>query len=580
MKKTVKVAIGVSLVVLLYILISVFFTSHFYIGTKINGLSASLANPASMEERIGKAAKDYQIAITKNGEVVDVIKGQDIGLKSDPKDGEVEGFLANQKGFDWIVKIFSPDSYVGEKLVSYDKSSLSKVVDDLTVVKDPNVTKTEDATFEFDNKNKEFVIVDEVYGTDVDKPSFSNKVGELIMLLADQADMDSDLLYKQPKVTKDDAALNERVNNLNAKIDITIEYDEGYSLNKAEIANWVEVDDQNEVSFNEEMVDEFVAELSKKYDTFGKSKTLKTSYGDVVTVPGGNYGWKVDKSAEKEQLISDLENGESVKRPIVYQYEAASHGENDYGNSYVEVNLSKQHLFLYVNGKQILDSPFVSGNLSKGNGTHTGAFRIAYTQKNAILRGRDYATPVSYWMPFNGGEGLHDANWRASFGGNIFRTNGSHGCVNLPFNVAKTIFNNVKAGFPVLVYSTGGTDNTNTAINQETAKTVIGKIAAIGPVTLESEVAILEARKAYESLPDKEKVKVTNITVLVAAEAALNALHNTPAPEPAPTPEPVPVPTPEPTPTPTPEPAPETTPDSVPDGTESAPPTDTSTEGL
>lgn len=572
MKKTVKVALIVSLIVFVYILISVFFTSHFYIGTKINGLSASLANPASMEERIGKAAKDYQIEIVKNGETVDVIKGEDIGLKSDPKDGEVEKFLSNQKGYDWIIKIFTPDSYVGEKLVSYSKSSLSKVVSELSVVKDTNVTKTEDATVRFDDKNKEFVIVDEVYGTDVDKFSFMNKVGDLIMLLADKADMDENLLYKQPEVTKDSKELKDYVDSLNAKIDITIQYEEGYNLDRAEISNWVEVNDKNEVIYNEEKVSEFVAGLSEKYDTLGKSKTLKTSYGDVVTVPGGNYGWKVDKEGEKEQLLSDLENGENVSRSIVYQYEAASHGENDYGDSYVEVNLSKQHLFLYVNGKQILDSPLVSGNLARGNGTHTGAFRIAYTQRNAILRGRDYATPVSYWMPFNGGEGLHDANWRGAFGGNIFRTNGSHGCVNLPFNVAKTIFSHVKAGFPVLVYSTGGTDNTNTAISQETAKSVIGKIDAIGPVTLESEVAILNARKAYEALPDNEKAKVTNITVLVAAEEALNTLHSQPEPTPTPTPDP------EPTPEPAPEPTP--TPDTPSDSVDSAGPSDASSEGM
>lgn len=561
MKKTVKVAIAVSLIVLIYVLISVYFTNHFYIGTKINGLSASFADPLSMEERIEKAAKDYKIEITKNDEVIDVIKGEDINLKSNPKDGEVEAFLATQKGYDWIIKIFSPDSFVGEKLVSYSNYSLSKVIDNLSLYKDTNVTKTEDATYKFDHAKKEFVVVEEIYGNDIDKFDFSKAIGEKITLLADKVDMNSDKLFKQPRVTKDDEKLNNYVNSLNGKIDITIDYEEGYSLGKSELADWIELGSNNELIFNEEKVEKFVAKLSEQYDTLGKPKTLKTSYGDVVTVPAGNYGWKVDKEAEKEQLLFDLKKGESVSRGIIYQYEAASHGENDYGDSYVEVNLSKQHLFFYVNGKQILDSPLVSGNLARGNGTHTGAFRIAYTQRNAILRGRDYATPVSYWMPFNGGEGLHDANWRGAFGGNIFRTNGSHGCVNLPFRVAKTIFENVKAGFPVLVYSTGGTDNTNTAISQETANSVINKISAIGNVTLESEVAILEARKAFESLPDKEKEKVTNIDVLVASEAALNALHNSaePVPEPIPTPEPVPEPIPSPEPVPNPEPTPDST---------------------
>ena len=60
-------------------------------------------------------------------------------------------------------------------------------------------------------------------------------------------------------------------------------------------------------------------------------------------------------------------------------------------------------------------------------------------------------TPVQYWMPFDGGEGLHDASWRSNFGpgsnlaptdlgdGNVIL--GTHGCVNLPNDAAQFIWN-------------------------------------------------------------------------------------------------------------------------------------------
>ena len=55
-------------------------------------------------------------------------------------------------------------------------------------------------------------------------------------------------------------------------------------------------------------------------------------------------------------------------------------------------------------------------------------------------------------MPFLGGYGLHDANWRSSFGGTIYYYDGSHGCVNLPSSAAKKIYNNVSVGTKVILY--------------------------------------------------------------------------------------------------------------------------------
>ena len=100
----------------------------------------------------------------------------------------------------------------------------------------------------------------------------------------------------------------------------------------------------------------------------------------------------------------------------------------------------------------------VSGNESNGNATRLGMMRLKYKQKDAVLRGDDYETPVSYWMPFDGNIGMHDATWRSKFGGEIYKTAGSHGCVNLPLSAAKTIFENIQAGDPVIVYKLKGTE--------------------------------------------------------------------------------------------------------------------------
>ena len=138
----------------------------------------------------------------------------------------------------------------------------------------------------------------------------------------------------------------------------------------------------------------------------------------------------------------------------------------------MEVNLTAQHLFFYKNGELVVESDFVSGNESRGWATPAGAYPLTYKQRNAVLKGENYRTPVSYWMPFNGGIGLHDANWRGSFGGSIYKTSGSHGCVNLPPSVAKTIYEGISAGDPVLCYHLGGTESKKSsrpAVSEPTA---------------------------------------------------------------------------------------------------------------
>ena len=96
--------------------------------------------------------------------------------------------------------------------------------------------------------------------------------------------------------------------------------------------------------------------------------------------------------------------------------------------------------------------PIVTGNVKAGNSTPSGIYILKYKQRDTILRGADYASPVTFWMPFNGGIGIHDASWRSTFGGDIYKTNGSHGCINCPYYLAKDIFNNISLGTPIICY--------------------------------------------------------------------------------------------------------------------------------
>lgn len=242
------------------------------------------------------------------------------------------------------------------------------------------------------------------------------------------------------------------------------------TVSKEEMSKWLKTDKNMKVTFNNEAMEEFVSDFASKYDTVNKGHTLKTSWGTTVTVPSGNYGWKLNQESELETLKENVKAKKQVTREPIYSRKASSHGSNDYGSTYVEINLTAQHLYFYKNGQKIVDSDFVSGNLAKGYDTPTGTYALTYKDKDAVLRGPGYASPVTFWMPFNGGVGMHDASWRSTYGGTIYKTNGSHGCINLPYSAAQKIFNNISTGDPVLVYNLPGTEQVKKSSSADKSK--------------------------------------------------------------------------------------------------------------
>ena len=206
------------------------------------------------------------------------------------------------------------------------------------------------------------------------------------------------------------------------------------------------------VVFNENKIKEYLKSLSVKYDTYGKTRSFKTTTGKTVEVVGGNYGWKINRSKELNELLQAIKNGETVRKEPSYIQKALGTRDNDIGNTYVEINLTNQCLWFYKDGKIIVQGDVVTGNISKGNATPQGTYMLNYKQKGATLKGAGYSSEVKYWMPFNCNIGIHDASWRGTFGGTIYKTDGSHGCVNVPTYLAKKIFENIEPGTPIVCY--------------------------------------------------------------------------------------------------------------------------------
>ena len=212
----------------------------------------------------------------------------------------------------------------------------------------------------------------------------------------------------------------------------------------------------------EENLRSYVAQLADQVDTLGKDREFTNAYGDTITVPLGNYGWQIDQKSEIAQLRENLDNQEVVTREPAYASREISTENRGLGGTYVEIDLTGQHLWFYQDGEQVFDTDIVSGMMTAKRYTPPGTYTIAYKQKDRVLRGEpvppdnkpEYETPVDFWMPFNGGIGMHDATWNPYFGGERYVWNGSHGCINLSYSAAKAMYSYVEKGTPVICYYT------------------------------------------------------------------------------------------------------------------------------
>ena len=220
------------------------------------------------------------------------------------------------------------------------------------------------------------------------------------------------------------------------------------------ISSWLKAEGET-LTLDEDAIKTYISDLANKYNTIYVPRTFHTSTGTDVTIEGNEYGYRIDQDGEYAQLVEDLKSGTAVTRDPVYSKTGYQrNGTDDLAGSYIEVSLDAQHLWLYKDGNLVTETDIVSGKPVKGRETYRGAWPIAYKASPFNLTSAEYGydVKVNYWMPFVYGQGLHDASWQSSFGGNRYKTNGSHGCINLPKDQAALIYETIDAGYPIIIY--------------------------------------------------------------------------------------------------------------------------------
>lgn len=202
-----------------------------------------------------------------------------------------------------------------------------------------------------------------------------------------------------------------------------------------------------------------VVDITKPNLTIDSEKEITICIGDKYSEPTytaiDNYDGDITNNVKVE---SNLNLKKAGTYEIVYSVSDSSGNEasdkviiqvKPRKNPYIVVSISNQTLKYYEYGEVVLSSNVVTGINGK---TPIGNFKVLNKARDIILKGKDYESFVSYWIAFKGVSfGFHDASWRSRFGGTIYKYNGSHGCVNMPYSKAQKLYNMVSIGTPVYI---------------------------------------------------------------------------------------------------------------------------------
>ncbi len=441
-----------------------YFTNHFFEGTVINGMDCGGMTAAQVEDQIRENAADYTLDIHfRNGDQQIVGSSIDYQYQSS---GSVQALLKEQNAFAWLTENSRNRKHEVSVQMQYDETKLNEQVSHFQQMQEDQMEAPVDAKVEFlDGK---FVAAEATQGTQLDVAKAKEAIAQAVAQGAQELEMESAGVYLEPAVSSDDTNLEEQAAQLNELVSASVTYQlpdgQAKVLDGTTLKDWLSVDENGNYSKNEEIwnqkLNEYVAGLAEEVDTYGKEQTFPaTGIDGGVKVTQSNYGWKIDQEQEAAQLAQDIADHLTTTREPVYSSREFASDNNGFGNTYVEIDVSRQHVWFYKDGSRIVDSECVTGKMVKSRYTPAGIFTLVSKTSPKTLRGPkqadgsyEWESDVTFWMPFNGGIGLHDATWRSSFGGNIYKNSGSHGCVNLPYNVAKTIYNNIEVGTPIIVY--------------------------------------------------------------------------------------------------------------------------------
>jgi len=448
----------------------ILYNGKFLPNTYINGVNVAGMTEEEAEETIVNNAQDMGVTfVTRDGEEI-MFKGSSFGCETELVDGELDETYAESHAT-WFAKLFSQSEYTATVSQTYSEDALASLIAAYdwgnTPPTDAEVVQASDGTFYIEPEDD---------GNMIDTEILSAYTLEQLSLGNNVIDVEESGSYMTAEVTEAD--LEEVLDTYTKYASTVITFD---MTNREELfdpvgteeldyntyMDWVTIDSDGNLTLTDKDAAEAWVQtnIADKYDTFcedGYTRSFESSADgtiDLSLTATSTYGWQCDVEATVDVLEQYLQDAESITTEPEWTQAGfrptQSDGTTFEEGTYIEVDISEQHLWFYIDGELYMETDVVTGLASDPDReTHTGVFKIRDKVENAVLgtyEVQGYEQPVSYWMPIDyTGIGFHDLS-RSAYGGEIYLTNGSHGCINLPLTAAAEIFEACVVGMPVII---------------------------------------------------------------------------------------------------------------------------------
>ena len=458
--KKLLLATGVAMLVIIavvYLGISVFYEYHFLPGTTINGVDYSNKTVDDVKNNIQDGIRKYYLKIIERNGQVEHIAAADIDL-SVTIDGDLAKIKDGQNQYMWFV---SPKEDAKlDVTVAYDKVKLDYVIQNLKCLNDEYINSGIAPALAYDGVK--FSISAGEIGNEINKELTATCIKEAIDKMEAVLNLENKNVYLESIDEDADAKMQAAVDTLNKYLEVEIVLTFGDNkeiINKNQIYKWLSVDINNEIIFDEQAVIDYVDSFADKYETMGQTRQFKTSYGETIRVNGGDYGWWINRKGEAAAIIDNIKTLNSCTREATYLQVADHHGDVDFGNTYIEINLYDQHLYAYKDGEKIVDCYIVSGDPKNGKATPTGLFNMRFMFTNYTFTRGTFSKKLAYWMCFYGNSvetnvGIASCNWLTEFGGSVYKGAGSLGSIYIDEANAKTLYYKLPGkDIPVIIYN-------------------------------------------------------------------------------------------------------------------------------
>ncbi len=438
-------------IALVYVAMSVFFMERFFPGTRINGEDCSLMHVSEVEDWLLSQTETYVLELYERGGKTEQLTMEDLGGYYDSHH-EVLRVKRQQNGFLWPRMLWSRDSYEVYPEPVFAEEAFLQGLEALDCIQKEIAPR--DAGIAYTDTG--YRVLEETRGLMLDREAFAESVRQAFARLEPGIDLEEQGCYVEPALCSNTQEFQEMTEQLDQWFSARITYEIGEKplvVDARQIQEWIHLSEaEGKAELVTEKIADYVNALADTYDPESAKRVFYSTNRGRIVLTDRRHQWLIDREAEIAALTACIQEGGEIHREPFYQVPEGPSMGSEIGDTYVEVDMGAQHLWVYREGRMVLETDVVTGNTGLRRGT-PGILAYVYSkERNRVLRGEDYESFVRYWVPFYRGYGIHDASWRGNFGGSIYKTNGSHGCVNIPPSVMPGLFEQVELGMPVITY--------------------------------------------------------------------------------------------------------------------------------